>query len=174
MHGAPHRGLASDIRRMSARTSGCDGRAAGSVPAALPGPEQPKASPMPPDDGLGSDLGEGVSSAAPQPAQEDPEPPVGGVQAWTHGWSPPQTLHNPDWCGCTTEYLPVPVGEGLWHLVPIWKPDQTAKRLRRYEPVLPYWATDPWRLRPGRGRQLGDGGTATRPGCRRLGWRFSV
>jgi hypothetical protein len=25
----------------------------------------------------------------------------------THGWAPPQTLHIPDWCGCTTEYLPV-------------------------------------------------------------------
>jgi hypothetical protein len=23
-----------------------------------------------------------------------------------HGWTPPQTLHIPDWCGCTTEYLP--------------------------------------------------------------------
>ena len=30
-----------------------------------------------------------------------------------HGWAPPQTLHVPDWCGCTTEYLPVPVGGRL-------------------------------------------------------------
>ena len=20
-----------------------------------------------------------------------------------HGWAPPQTLHIPDWCGCTTD-----------------------------------------------------------------------
>jgi len=25
-----------------------------------------------------------------------------------HGWSPPQTLQIPDWCGCSTECLPVP------------------------------------------------------------------
>ena len=24
-----------------------------------------------------------------------------------HGWAPPKTLHVPDWCGCSTEYLPV-------------------------------------------------------------------
>ena len=24
------------------------------------------------------------------------------------GWAPPQTLQIPDWCGCSTEYLPVP------------------------------------------------------------------
>ena len=29
-----------------------------------------------------------------------------------HGWVPPQTLHIPDWCGCTTEYRPVPSGDG--------------------------------------------------------------
>jgi hypothetical protein len=33
-----------------------------------------------------------------------------------HGWAPPQTLQIPDWCGCSTEYLPVPVGEGWWQL----------------------------------------------------------
>ena len=44
---------------------------------------------------------------------------------------------HPDWCGCTTEYLPVPVGDGWWHLVPIWEPDQTANPLRRYEPPAP-------------------------------------
>jgi hypothetical protein len=48
-----------------------------------------------------------------------------------HGCTPAQTLHIPDWCGCTTEYLPVPVGEGWWQLVPIWDPDQTANPLRR-------------------------------------------
>jgi hypothetical protein len=54
-----------------------------------------------------------------------------------HGWRPLQTLHIPDWCGCTTEYLPVPAGEGWWQLVPIWEPDQTVNPLRRYEPVAP-------------------------------------
>src|SRR5690349_10086494 len=29
-----------------------------------------------------------------------------------HGWRPPQTLQIPDWCGCSTEYLPVPVADG--------------------------------------------------------------
>jgi hypothetical protein len=59
-----------------------------------------------------------------------------------HGWRPPQTLQIPDWCGCTTEYLPVPTGDGWWHLVPIWEPGQTANPLRRYEPAVPYWAAD--------------------------------
>jgi len=48
-----------------------------------------------------------------------------------HGWAPPQTLQIPDWCGCSTEYLPVPVGDDWWQLVPIW------------EPAVPYWAMDP-------------------------------
>jgi hypothetical protein len=30
-----------------------------------------------------------------------------------HGWQPGQTLHIPDWCGCSTEYIPVPVGRDL-------------------------------------------------------------
>jgi hypothetical protein len=34
--------------------------------------------------------------------------------------SPPQTLQIPDWCGCPTEYLPVPLGDGWWSLVLIW------------------------------------------------------
>jgi hypothetical protein len=55
-----------------------------------------------------------------------------------HGWAPPpQTLHIPDWCGCTTEYLPVPEGDGWWVLVPIWDPGQTANPLRRYRPREP-------------------------------------
>jgi hypothetical protein len=29
-----------------------------------------------------------------------------------HGWNPPQILQIPDWCGCSTEYLPIPVGDG--------------------------------------------------------------
>ena len=29
-----------------------------------------------------------------------------------HGLAPPQTLHNPDWCGCTTDYPPVPASDG--------------------------------------------------------------
>ena len=31
-----------------------------------------------------------------------------------HGWEPGRTLHIPDWCGCTTEYLPIPDGAGWW------------------------------------------------------------
>src|SRR5262249_20767754 len=31
-----------------------------------------------------------------------------------HGWTPPQTLQIPDWCGCSTEYVPVPTGDGWW------------------------------------------------------------
>jgi hypothetical protein len=56
---------------------------------------------------------------------------------WPHGWSPFQTLHIPDWCGCSTEYLPVPTGDGWWQMVPIWDPEQTANPLRRYEPAVP-------------------------------------
>ena len=48
------------------------------------------------------------------------------------GWAPPETLQVPDWCGCSTEYLPVPAGDGWWHLVPIWEPAQTPTPLRRW------------------------------------------
>jgi hypothetical protein len=58
------------------------------------------------------------------------------------GWWPPETWLIPDWCGCSTEYLPVLVGDGWWHLVPIWDPRQTANPLRRYEPPVSYWASD--------------------------------
>ena len=51
-----------------------------------------------------------------------------------HGWTPPQTLQIPDWCGCSTEYLPVPAGDGWWSLVPIWEPDADA------EPTAPLGA----------------------------------
>jgi hypothetical protein len=51
-----------------------------------------------------------------------------------HGWRPPQTLQIPDWCGCSTEYLPVPAGDDWWHLVPIWEPAQTPDPLRRWVP----------------------------------------
>jgi len=44
------------------------------------------------------------------------------------GWTPPQTLQIPDWCGCPTEYLPVPAGDGRWLLVSIWDPCK--RRLR--------------------------------------------
>jgi hypothetical protein len=54
-----------------------------------------------------------------------------------HGWAPPQTLQIPDWCGCSTEYLLVPVGAGWWQLVPIWEPDQVTNPLRRYAPPEP-------------------------------------
>ena len=32
-----------------------------------------------------------------------------------HGWRPPQTLQIPDWCGCSTEYLRVPVTPRYGH-----------------------------------------------------------
>jgi hypothetical protein len=55
-----------------------------------------------------------------------------------HGCTPPQTLQIPDWCGCSTEYLPVPAGDGWWSLVPIWEPDVTPNPLRRREPPVPF------------------------------------
>jgi hypothetical protein len=64
-----------------------------------------------------------------------------------HGWRPLQTLQIPDWCGCSTEYLPVPVGDGWWHLVPIWEPDQTPNPLRRFEPGRPVLVDRPMILR---------------------------
>jgi hypothetical protein len=54
-----------------------------------------------------------------------------------HGWLPGRTLHIPAWCGCTTEYVPVPVDAGSWQLVPIWDPDQTLNPLRRFAPPEP-------------------------------------
>jgi hypothetical protein len=60
-----------------------------------------------------------------------------------HGWTPPETLQIPDWYGCSTEYLPVPDGDGWWSLVPIWEPTQTPSPLRRWAPAVPYWAADP-------------------------------
>ena len=60
-----------------------------------------------------------------------------------HGRRPPQALQIPDWCGCTTEYLPVLAADGWWHLVPIWEPDQTVNPLRRYGP--PSRAESWWR-----------------------------
>jgi hypothetical protein len=38
------------------------------------------------------------------------------------------------WPGCTTEYLPVPMGGGWRQLAPTWEPDQTVNPRRRYEP----------------------------------------
>jgi hypothetical protein len=54
-----------------------------------------------------------------------------------HGWQPGRTLHIPGWCGCSTEYIPVPVGDGWWQLVPIWEPDRVANPLRRFAPPGP-------------------------------------
>src|SRR5262245_18188297 len=51
----------------------------------------------------------------------------------------PETRLIPDWCGCSIEYLPVLTGDGWWHLVPIWEPEQTANPLRRWQPAIPYW-----------------------------------
>jgi hypothetical protein len=53
------------------------------------------------------------------------------------GWEPGRTLRIPSWCGCSIEYLPVPVGGGEWLLVPIWEPDQVASPLGRYAPPEP-------------------------------------
>ena len=54
-----------------------------------------------------------------------------------HGWRPLQTLQIPDWCGGGTEYLPVPLADGWWQMIPIWDPCQTATPLRRYGPPEP-------------------------------------
>jgi hypothetical protein len=53
------------------------------------------------------------------------------------GWMPPETRLIPDWCGCSTEYLPVLEGSGWWYLIPIWEPSQAPNPLRRYEPGDP-------------------------------------
>lgn len=50
-----------------------------------------------------------------------------------HGWTPPHAVRISDWWGCTTEYLPVPVGNGWWRLVPMWEPGLLLNPLRRYE-----------------------------------------
>jgi hypothetical protein len=54
----------------------------------------------------------------------------------THGWERGGTLQIPDWCGCSTEYVPIPTGDGWWSLVPIWDPAQTPNPLRRWEPAV--------------------------------------
>jgi hypothetical protein len=59
-----------------------------------------------------------------------------------HGWLPGQTLQIPDWCGCSTDYLLVPVGGNWWSLVPIWEPDRTADPRRRWQPAVSYWMSD--------------------------------
>jgi hypothetical protein len=40
----------------------------------------------------------------------------------------PHGFESPTGCGCSTEYLPVPEGNGWWSLVPIWDPAQTRAR----------------------------------------------
>src|SRR5881409_2842949 len=86
-----------------------DGRAAWPVPAALPGPEELEAGPMPPDHGLGFDQGKGVSPAAPRSAPQDPDrmkrlaiPYSGGVKSpTTYTRSTPQgeARHGTYWHG---------------------------------------------------------------------------
>ena len=58
------------------------------------------------------------------------------------GWVPRETRLIPDWCGCSTEYLPVLAGDGWWVMVPIWEPAQTPNPLRRWAPPVPRWASD--------------------------------
>jgi hypothetical protein len=65
------------------RVSPVHGRAALSVPAALPGPEKTEAGPVPPDHGGGLDHGDGIRPTAPQTGPQDPERAVRGPQAWT-------------------------------------------------------------------------------------------
>ena len=52
-----------------------------------------------------------------------------------NGRTPIKTLHIPNWCGCSTEYVPAPETPGWWCLVAIWEPDRVANPMRRYEPV---------------------------------------
>ena len=66
-----------------------------------------------------------------------------GAALRPHGWAAPRTLQIPDWCGRSTEYLPMPESDGRWILVPIWDPAQTRHPLRRWEPGVPYWAAAP-------------------------------
>ena len=79
--GRAPQGVRRDIRRMSARTSGATagGRAG---PAALPGPEEPEAGPLPPDHRLGLDDGDGIRPPGPQAGEQDPKQAVGGSPAW--------------------------------------------------------------------------------------------
>jgi hypothetical protein len=53
------------------------------------------------------------------------------------GGTPPQTLQIPDWCGCSTEYLPVPRGDGWWSLVPIWLEYHCRRQLDPPPPASP-------------------------------------
>jgi len=83
-----------------------DSWAAGSVPPALPGPEQPEAGAVPANDGLGLDDGDGLPPAAPQAGQPDPQQPIGGSQAWTRS-------------GALEDGQLVPQGEVLEHQGPL-------------------------------------------------------
>jgi hypothetical protein len=48
-------------------------------------------------------------------------------------------LQIPDWCGCSTEYLPVPEANGWWRLIPIWEPRRHRIRYAAGSPPVPYW-----------------------------------
>src|SRR5262249_4453975 len=65
-----------------------DSWAAGSVPPALPGPEQPEAGAVPANDGLGWDDGNGLRPAVPQAREQDPEEAVARSQAWARRGTP--------------------------------------------------------------------------------------
>ena len=61
-----------------------------------------------------------------------------------HGWTLPHALQIPDWCGCSTEYLPVPAGDGLV----VSRADLGADADTQPPAPLgargaPYWAADP-------------------------------
>jgi hypothetical protein len=90
-----------------------------------------------------------------------------------HGWQPGRTLHIPAWCGCTTEFVPVPVGDGGWQ--PRKAPDLAGRPLpqRRWPEValivpMRRWASST------RGRSGWRGHWSTAGRCRgapRLGRR---
>ena len=68
---------------MSARTSGATAGRPGPCRRLFQVQNEPEAGPLPPDDGLGLDDGDGLRPAAPQAGEQDPEQAVGGSQAWT-------------------------------------------------------------------------------------------
>jgi hypothetical protein len=61
---------------------GGDGGAAGPMPSALPGPEEPETGAVPLDDGRGLDDEDGRRPASPEAGKQDPEHAVGGPHPW--------------------------------------------------------------------------------------------
>jgi hypothetical protein len=59
-----------------------------------------------------------------------------------HGRRPSQTLQIPDWCGCSTEYLPIPTGDGLVDHGPQLGPWADGKPTAALATGVPYCASD--------------------------------